>query len=156
MATLTTGEIADRTGVNVHTVRYYEDRDLLPPVPRSAGGQRRFDEEHVAHIRFVKRAQQLGFTLEEIRELLSLRASPDAGEEVREKTEAKIREVEAKIADLRRIRQKLVELAEACDTHGAPEDCLVLHALEGTGDETDPDRPVASVEIESSASDPTN
>ena len=153
MGTLTTGEIADRTGVNVHTVRYYEERGLLPPVPRSAGGQRQFDEEHVAHIRFVKRAQRLGFTLEEIRELLSLRARPDAGAEVREQTEAKIREVEAKIEDLRRIRRKLLELAEACDTHGASEDCLVLHALEGTGDGDDPDRPVASIELESNPSD---
>ena len=95
MPTLSTGEIADRTDVNIHTVRYYEEKDLLPPVPRSAAGHRQFGEEHVSHIRFIKRAKQLGFTLSEIRELLSLRATPDAGADVREKTQAKIEEVEA-------------------------------------------------------------
>jgi DNA-binding transcriptional MerR regulator len=133
MPTLSTGEIAERADVNVHTVRYYEERELLPPVPRSAAGHRRFDDEHLAHIRFVKRAQQLGFTLEEIRELLSLRADPEAGAEVREKTEEKIEEVEAKIRDLKRIKEKLTELEEACREHGDADDCLVLHALEGGG-----------------------
>lgn len=131
MPTLKTGDVAERAGVNIHTVRYYEERDLLPPVPRSAAGHRQFDDEHLAHIRFVKRAQELGFTLEEIRELLSLRADPEAGEEVREKTEAKIEEVEDKICDLQRIKEKLTDLAEACQEHGDPDDCLVLHALEG-------------------------
>ncbi|MFB6286997.1 MAG: MerR family transcriptional regulator [Candidatus Bipolaricaulia bacterium] len=131
MPTLKTGEVAERAGVNIHTVRYYEERDLLPPVPRSAAGHRQFTGEHLAHIRFVKRAQELGFTLEEIRELLSLRADPEAGEEVREKTEEKIEEVRGKIRDLQRIEEKLTELAEACEEHGGAEDCLVLHALEG-------------------------
>lgn len=131
MDTLTTGEVAERTGVNIHTVRYYEERGLLPRVPRSAAGHRQFGDEHLAHIRFVKRAQQLGFTLEEIRELLSLRADPGGGEEVREKTEAKIEEVEDKIRDLQKIKEKLTELAAACQVHGDADDCLVLHALEG-------------------------
>lgn len=131
MPTLKTGDVAERAGVNIHTVRYYEERDLLPPVPRSAAGYRQFTGEHLAHIRFVKRAQELGFTLEEIRELLSLRADPEAGDEVREKTEEKIEEVRGKIRDLQRIEEKLTELAEACQEHGSAEDCLVLHALEG-------------------------
>lgn len=135
MPTLKTGDIAERAGVNIHTVRYYEERNLLPPVPRSPAGHRQFDEEHLAHIRFVKRAQELGFTLEEIRELLSLRADPEAGEEVREKTELKIEEVESKISDLKRIKEKLTELAEACQKHGEAGDCLVLHALEGQEEE---------------------
>jgi DNA-binding transcriptional MerR regulator len=135
MATLTTGEIAEQTDVNVHTVRYYEEEDLLPPVPRSAGGHRQFDEEHVSHIRFIKRAQQLGFTLREIRELLALRAAPDAGADVRTKTKEKIEEVEAKIQDLRRIRDTLEELAAACDAdEKAREECRVLHALNGEQD----------------------
>lgn len=130
MQTLTTGEVADETGVSIHTVRYYEEKGLLPHVPRSAAGHRQFTGEHIAHIRFVKRAQELGFTLEEIKELLSLRASPGAGEEVREKTEAKIEEIEAKVRDLRRIQSKLEELEAACEKHGGADDCLVLHALE--------------------------
>ena len=130
MATYTTGEIAEKAGVNVHTVRYYEERDLLPRVPRSGSGYRQFGDRHVTHIRFIQRAQRLGFTLAEIGELLDLRAEGDAGEEVRGKAEAKIAEVDEKIRDLRRIRGKLTELVEACDHHGDAEDCLVLHALE--------------------------
>ncbi len=129
MEAMTTGEVAERTGVSQHTLRYYEDRGLLPEPPRSSGGYRQYDQEHIAHIRFIKRAQALGFTLEEIRELLSLRAS-DSREEVREKTEAKIAEIDEKIRDLTRIREKLSELAHACSTHGSDDSCLVLHALE--------------------------
>lgn len=153
MSTYTTGEIAETTDVNVHTVRYYEEKDLLPPVPRTSAGHRQFDDEHVAHIRFVKRAQRLGFTLREIRELLSLRATPESGAEVRQKTEAKIAEVEEKIRDLRRIREKLIELAEACEAHGTTEECLVLHALEGSQTEDPQDASNSSMSFESTSSD---
>ena len=76
MDLMTTGEIAERADVNLHTVRYYEKRKLLPEPPRTAAGYRQYGPEHVAYIRFIKRAQSLGFTLEEIRELLALRAAP--------------------------------------------------------------------------------
>jgi DNA-binding transcriptional MerR regulator len=134
MCTLSTGEIAEQADVNIHTVRYYEERDLLPSVPRGAGGHRQFDDEHLAHLRFIKRAKELGFTLEEIRELLSLHANPESGEEVQQKTEAKIQEVEEKIRDLKRIKETLTDLAEACK-HRDAENCLVLHALEGRPDD---------------------
>lgn len=134
MESLTTGEVAERAGVNLHTVRYYEKRGLLPEPPRSAAGYRQYTPEHVAHIRFIKRAQELGFTLEEIHALLSLRATPESGAEVRRKTAVKIAQIDSKIRDLRKIRQKLAELAAACDQHGAPDDCLVLHALDAAAD----------------------
>lgn len=135
MATLTTGEVAEQADVNIHTVRYYEKRGLLPEPPRTAAGYRQYDPEYVARIRFVKRAQELGFTLDEIRELLDLRATPEAGAEVREKTSEKIDEVDAKIRDLQKIRSKLVELREQCLEHGSTDDCLVLHALEESDEE---------------------
>lgn len=128
--TLKTGELAEMAGVNIHTVRYYESRGLLPEPRRSASGYRQYGPEHATYIRFIKRAQDLGFTLDEIRELLSLRIVPGAGAAVRARTSGKIQEIDRKIEDLLRIRQKLVELAEACDHHGSPESCLVLHALE--------------------------
>ncbi len=131
---LTTGEVAERAGVNIHTVRYYESRGLLPKPPRTASGYRKYGPEHVAHIRFIKRAQDLGFTLEEIHELLSLRAVPDGGADVRMKTAAKVQEIDSKIRDLQRIRGKLIELADTCAHHGSPGACLVLHALESPGE----------------------
>lgn len=130
MESLTTSAVARRADVNVDTVRYYESRGLLPEPPRTSAGYRKYGPEHVAHIRFIKRAQDLGFTLEEIRELLSLRVTPGAGSEVRAKTLEKAEEIQGKIRDLERIRQKLLELSVACDQHGSAASCLVLHALE--------------------------
>lgn len=130
---LKTSELADRAGVNVHTVRYYESRGLLPEPPRTRSGYRKYGSEHVAHIRFIKRAQDLGFTLDEIKELLSLRVVPGGGAEVREKTATKMAEIDRKIDDLQAIRAKLVELAAACDHHGSPDSCRVLHALQDSG-----------------------
>lgn len=134
MKALKTGEVADRAGVSLHTVRYYEGRGLLPEPARTPAGYRQYGPEHVAHLRFIKRAQALGFTLEEIRELLDLRAEPGAGAEIREKTEEKMVEIDEKVRDLQRIRQKLEELTRACEHHGSPADCLVLHALEAPED----------------------
>ncbi len=127
---LKTSELAREAGVNIHTVRYYESRGLLPEPPRTRSGYRKYGQEHVEHIRFIKRAQDLGFTLEEINELLSLRVVPGGGAEVRAKTSEKMKEIDQKIDDLQRIRAKLVELNEACDHHGSPDSCRVLDALQ--------------------------
>lgn len=134
MEHMTTGDVADRSGVNIHTVRYYEKRGLLPEPPRTPAGYRKYGSEDVSRVRFIKRAQELGFILEEIRELLDLRAIPGAGEEVKARTNVKVQEIDAKIRDLERIRAKLVELARACEHHGSADDCLVLHALEDLPD----------------------
>lgn len=131
MRTFTTGEVAEQAGVNVQTVRYYERRGLLPEPPRLGSGYRQFRPEDVSRIRFIKRAQELGFTLREIEELLDLRAEPGATSgQVKRATEEKIVEVEAKIRDLQRIRDTLAHLAEACDGHGTTQECPILEALE--------------------------
>ena len=130
MDSLTTSQVAERADVNIHTVRYYEKRGLLPEPPRTAAGYRQYEPDHVSQLRFIKRAQDLGFTLEEIGELLDLRVVPGAGAEVREKTSEKIEEIDAKIHDLERIKAKLVELSAACEHHGSPDACRVLDALE--------------------------
>lgn len=131
---LKTSELAELAGVNVHTVRYYESRGLLPKPPRTRSGYRMYSSEHVAHIQFIKRAQELGFTLEEIQELLGLRVIPGGGAEVRAKTSEKLAEIDDKIRDLQAIRGKLLELASACDHHGSPDSCRVLHALADPAD----------------------
>ena len=135
--TLSTSEVADRAGVNVQTVRYYERRGLLPEPPRSEQGHRQYGVEHVDRIRFVKRAQDLGFTLDEAEELLQLRVTPEADRaDVRAKTEAKLSEVRDRIRDLRRIEQTLEELVEKCEGHGSTSECPILHAIEPSTQES--------------------
>jgi len=129
--TLTTGEVAAQADVNVQTVRYYERRGLIPEPPRTSGGFRQYGPEHVARIRFIKRAQELGFTLEEAGELLDLRATPEADRaDVRAVAQEKRDAIQQKIADLQRMQATLDHLITACEGHGTTDDCPILHALE--------------------------
>lgn len=129
--TRTIGALARDAGVHVETVRYYEQRGLLKR-PRSARGWRRYDEESLRVLRFVKRAQQLGFSLDEVLELLALRASKSTRTCVRVRTaaEAKLADVEAKIRDLEAIRRTLQQLAQACPSEGSAEACPILGSLD--------------------------
>lgn len=132
MEALTIGRVAREAGVGVETVRFYERRGLIerPPTPRG-GGYRRYPPEAPARIRFVQQAQRVGFSLSEIRELLSLRADPRAEcGDVRERAMAKLVEVNRKIADLARVRAALEELVAACPGRGAARACSILEALE--------------------------
>lgn len=131
MRTMTIGQLADAAGVNVQTVRYYERRGLLPEPPRTVAGYREYADSDVARIGFIRRAQGLGFTLKEIDELLSLRmASGTTPDQVRGHVEAKIADVETRIAELERIRGALARMAGACEVHGPLGDCPFLEALE--------------------------
>lgn len=129
---MTRGEVAERAGVGRETVRYYEERSLIPEPRRSASGYRLYDESYVERIRFIGRAQELGFTLEKIKELLELRGGPEATcADVKAQAEAKIEDVEAKIRDLRRIRDALAALAKTCTGGTAPTtECPILDAME--------------------------
>ena len=126
-----TSEVADRAGVNLQTVRYYERRGLIPEPPRSDAGYRQYDADDVARIRFIKRAQELGFSLDEIEALLSLRAeSGTSSRHVKRHAEAKIADIEEKIRDLERMKRTLEELAERCTGEGSVADCPILHAID--------------------------
>ena len=128
---MTTGEVADASGVSVQTVRYYERRGLLPEPPRDGNGHRNYDADAVRRLYFIKRAQELGFSLSDIDELLSLRAEPDApNRKVKRKTKAKLQETQRRLEDLRGIESKLEELYEACDGEGTTSECPILDALE--------------------------
>jgi len=128
---MTRSEVADRADVNPETVRYYERRGLIPDPPRSSAGYRQYDASHVDRLRFIKRAQELGFTLSEIEDLLGLRvASGSQCDEVRTQAEAKIEDVEAKIRDLRRIRDALTELVDACAQQQTTGPCPILDAMD--------------------------
>ena len=127
----TIGELARDAGVHVETVRYYERRGLLRQ-PRRSAGWRRYDDEALRALRFVKRAQELGFSLDEVHELLSLRSSTSTRTctRVRAAAEAKLADVDAKLRDLRSIRRTLADLTRACPSDGAPGACPILGALD--------------------------
>ncbi len=128
------GEVAERGGVNLQTIRYYEREGLVPEPPRLASGYRMFPETAVRRVHFIKRAQELGFSLAEIRELLSLREDTRAGSQaMHERAQAKIADIEQKIRTLRAMKSALHRLAEKCPGCGPLSDCPILDALEAEG-----------------------
>jgi len=131
MNDMTSGQLAARAGVNVETVRYYERNGLLAPPPRSAAGYRRYPGEAVRRLRFIKRAQALGFTLEEVRELLDLQARPNATcADVRGRAEAKIVDVDRRLGELKALRAALVAVTRACRGSAPTSRCSILQMLE--------------------------
>jgi Hg(II)-responsive transcriptional regulator len=125
-----TSELAGRAGVNSETLRYYERRGLLHAPPRTTGGYRDYPEAAVDLLRFVKRAQELGFTLDEIEELLHLAVGgPDNCEAARALAEARKADLESRIADLQRMRNSLAELVATCDQPRADRSCPLLPAI---------------------------
>ena len=125
------GTLAKRAGVSIDTVRYYERGGLLAPQTRLASGYRRYSELAVARLRFIRRAQALGFSLKEVKELLALSKLRDVAR-VRRTAQEKLADVEERIASLERIRKGLAGLIAACPGHGRAADCPILKAL---GDE---------------------
>jgi Hg(II)-responsive transcriptional regulator len=127
------GRLAAAANVNVQTVRYYERRGLLPRPPRSRSGYRQYPEEAVARLHFIKRAQELGFSLEDIRGLLELRVrrpSEAACAAVETRTRTKIELVERKIRELERVKRGLERLVESCRVRKPTSECPVLETLE--------------------------
>lgn len=127
--TLQRAELARRTGCNLETIRYYEKTGMMPDPPRTASGYRIYDDSHVSRLRFILRARELGFSIEQTRGLLDL---VDGGTqtcaEVKERTERHLADVRAKIADLKRIEKVLAGTAAHCSGEDVPE-CPVLEAL---------------------------
>ena len=126
------GQLAARAGVSIDTVRYYERSGLLAPQTRLDSGYRRYSELQVSRLRFIRRAQELGFSLKDIRELLSLSKQRDVAR-VKRAAERKLAEVEARLAALTRVRDGLATLVDTCPGHGRAADCPILKAL---GEET--------------------
>ena len=136
MEHLKTGELARRAGVNVETLRFYEREGLMPEPPRRMSGYREYPPESVQRIRFIKRAQELGFSLREVRELLALRVEPGTTcAEVRHKAQEKVVEVRRKISDLKAILRALEALTATCSGEGPLSDCPILESLDGTTNE---------------------
>ena len=116
VATLKIGELARQANVSVDTIRFYESKGLISATMRSASGYRLFSDEDRTRLLFIQRAKQVGFTLEEIGELLALKLHPDdhTCEEVKQRTAQKLQKVSEKIAELERIQRSLKTLYTAC------------------------------------------
>ena len=125
------GEVAERGGVNLQTIRYYEREGLLPQPPRLESGYRMFPESTVRRIRFIKRAQEIGFALGEIRELLSLRmdAKRERGE-VLALAMAKMADIDGKIRTLKAMKTVLTRLTERCSGCGPASECPILESID--------------------------
>lgn len=129
-SSLTIGAVAKRVGVAIDTIRFYEREGLLPEPERRASGYRSYDESAVAQLRFIRRAKQLGFTLEEIRELLALSADRQRGvKAVKKRAQQRLLAIDQRIAEWQRVRDGLAQLVESCPGHGSPEHCPILRAL---------------------------
>lgn len=127
---LTIGQVAEKAGVGVETVRFYQRKGLVEEPPRAGSQHRRYSPEAVARIRFIRGAQSLGFSLSEIEDLLTLRLVPGADKRtVKARAEAKATEIEEKLRDLQRMRDTLLKLIGACQGVGSVEDCPILDAF---------------------------
>ncbi len=135
MAPITIGQLAKICGINRETIRYYERRGLLSKPPRSPSGYRIFSADALRRVRFIKRSQELGFSLKEIKGLLALRIGPRTTcEDVRKRTEAKITDIDDKIRTLQAMKQALERLTAACFGRGPVSDCPILESLDAKED----------------------
>ena len=126
---LTRGQLAQATGCHIETIRYYEKTGMLPDPPRTRAGHRIYARAHVTRLRFILRARELGFSIEDIRGLLGLEdgTTPTCAE-VKARTERHLADIRARIADLQRIEAVLASTAAACSGDQVP-DCPVLDTI---------------------------
>ena len=121
------GELARAAGVGVETIRFYERKGLIEQPPRPPAGARRYPSHAVDRVAFIQQAQELGFTLGEIKELLALRLDPGTScAEVKARAQEKIEDIEAKVRRLRRMREALVEITKSCSGAGPTSECPIL------------------------------
>lgn len=136
METLTIGKVAKKAGVNIETIRYYERQGLIPRPSRRQSdggflGYRQYPAETVKRIQFIRHAKELGFSLKEIAELLSLRIEQGVTcGDVRKRAEAKIADIDTRIKILQRMKKALVNLTKECKGRGPVSECPILEALE--------------------------
>ncbi len=124
------GEVASQAAVNVQTLRYYERRGLVQPSRRSRSGYRVYDPEAVRRVQFIKRSQELGFTLHEIESLLELREGTGHCADVRAAAQSKIVDIEERVRGLEGMRRALQVLVDSCESEGSERHCPLLEDLE--------------------------
>lgn len=129
MSRLSIGDLAKRTGTKVETIRYYERIDLLPTPARTGSNYRSYDDDHLGRLSFIRRARDLGFPIDQVRELLDLADQRDRScEAVDAIARQHLAEVERKIADLNALRDELTDVTNRCE-HGTVADCHIIGAL---------------------------
>ena len=134
MEMVTVGKLAGQVGVNLETVRYYERTGLMPRPERTDSGYRKYNEDDVLRLRFIKKAQGLGFTLKEIKGLLSLRVDGRRScQKVRDLAELKAADIDKKIRELQQIKKALTHLVSACRNESNTSKCPILDALGSRG-----------------------
>lgn len=129
MKHLKIGQLAKEIGINIETIRYYERRGLIEEPPRYTSGYRAFPPKYVERIRFIKRAQALGFTLREVSELLALADGNPACKDIRKFAEEKVEDIETRIHDLQKIKEVLHELIKKCLSEGKLSSCPIIESL---------------------------
>ncbi len=129
---MTIGQVANSSGIGIQTLRYYEREKLLPAAARKPSGYRLYQPGAVARLRFIRRAKDLGFSLEEIRQLLKLQdEKPGNRTKVKALADQKVMELDKKIRDLERMRTVLARLSETCSGKAPIHDCPIIEALQG-------------------------
>ena len=127
---LTIGRLAKAAAVNVETIRFYQRKGLMPQPERPAGGTRRYVEADWSRLTFIKSAQRLGFSLDEVADLLKLEDGSSCGQ-AQKKAQAKLADVQAKLADLRRMEKALASLIKLCGASKGQVHCPLIAALKG-------------------------
>ncbi len=127
--TLSIGQVSNQLDMSTDTLRYYERIGLLPPVGRSASGQRRYSPRDLSRLRFIRRAQAMGFSLDEIGQLLKMREDPlHARDDIRRLTREKLRDVDARLAEITTLRNELQLLVNLCQGNG--EGCPIVERMD--------------------------
>ena len=131
---MTRGKVARLARVGAETIRFYEKEGLIEEPSRSESGYRQYTEDAVTRIRFIQRAKELGFSLKEISELLSLRVNPKTScADIRQKAHLKIEDINRKIGDLKKMKRSLERLAASCIGRGPVTECAIIDAFEEKG-----------------------
>jgi MerR family mercuric resistance operon transcriptional regulator len=131
---MTVGALAKQAGVKIDTIRYYERHGLLPKPPRTNSGYRTFTHASVERLRFIKQAQALGFTLNEVKQLLALRLNPGMTcIDVRKRAQAKLTDIQQKIDSLHAMKRALQQLVSVCAADGPASECSFLANLDQRG-----------------------
>lgn len=136
MGTMTIGKVAKNADVNIETIRYYERRGLIPKPPRRESGYRQYGGDTIQRVKFIKRAQGLGFSLREVSDLLTLRVDPQTTcADVMARAEVKIDEIDGKIRALKIMKEALSKLVVECTGEGPSSECPILEALNAVEEE---------------------